>query len=454
MYSPYLLFNAEDNILVQKQKVKGERKKAFFICTACILAVYGLPSILKGDRIEISDDNVNTEQNKLSKLLDLKERLDGLEQNHLCSYATLSRDGIRRRQQGKTGHRQAFALDADRILHSKAYTRYIDKTQVFYMVSNDHVTHRVLHVQLVSKIARSIGRFLRLNEDLIEAIALGHDIGHPPFGHDGEKELASLCVEHGLPPFQHNVQSVQFLEKLERRGQGWDLTLQTLDGILCHDGEIHSRFLMPNRNKDFTVFDKEHQEKGKNPDLELSPMTLEGCVVRLCDTIAYIGRDIEDAIELELIRRTDIPANCRAVLGDTNGNIVYHLVEDLIANSLASGDGKDLAQDSIGFSPQVSDSLKELKEFNYQNIYMNPEIKKDFPKIQNCYRVLFETYADDVKKQKRDSAIFREKLNTMASGYLESQPPAVKVRDFIAGMTDDYFLKEAAFHGCSIPKKI
>lgn len=397
---------------------------------------------------------MNTEQNKLSKLLDLKERLDGLEQNRLCRFATLSRDGIRRLQQGQTGHRQAFSLDADRILHSKAYTRYIDKTQVFYMVNNDHVTHRVLHVQLVSKIARTIGRFLRLNEDLIEAIALGHDIGHPPFGHDGEKELAALCSEHGLPPFQHNIQSVQFLERLERRGKGWNLTLQTLDGILCHDGEIHSRFLKPLRNKDFAVLDRELLDKSNNPKIELAPMTLEGCVVRLCDTIAYIGRDIEDAIELKLIKRDDIPANCRKILGNTNGNIVYHLVEDLITNSLASGEGGELAQDSIGFSPDVSDSLKELKEFNYQNIYMNPAIKKDFPKIQKCYRVLFETYADDVKKQKRDSAIFQEKLNTMAPDYLESQPAAVKVRDFIAGMTDDYFLKEAAFYGCSIPKKI
>jgi len=157
---------------------------------------------------------------------------------------------------------------------------------------------------------------------------------------------------------------------------------------------------------------------------------------------------------LKLIKRGDIPANCRKILGDTNGNIVYRLVEDLITNSLASGEGGELSQDSIGFSPECSNSLKELKEFNYQNIYMNPAIKQDFPKIQNCYRVLFETYIDDVKKQKTDSAIFQEKLNTMASEYLETQPAAVKVRDFIAGMTDDYFLKEAAFYGCSIPTKI
>ena len=397
---------------------------------------------------------MDNEKSKLSKLLDVKERIDRLEEKHLCRFATLSRDGIRRQPGTQAGHRQAFALDADRILHSKAYTRYIDKTQVFYMVSNDHITHRVLHVQLVSKIARTIGRFLRLNEDLIEAIALGHDIGHPPFGHDGEKELAELCSEHGLPPFQHNVQSIQFLEHLERRGQGWNLTLQTLDGILCHDGEIHSRSLRPERNKDFNAFDRELAEKSRDPRKELSPMTLEGCVVRMSDTIAYIGRDIEDAIELKLIRRGDIPSNCRKVLGDTNGTIVYHLVEDLIINSLASGHDGELAQDSISFSPDVSDSLRELKEFNYTYIYMNPAIKRDFLKIRNCYRVLFETYIDHVHNQKRESAIFLEKLNTMAADYLDLQPAAVKVRDFIAGMTDDYFLKEAAFYGCSIPEKI
>jgi dGTPase len=397
---------------------------------------------------------VNTEQNKLSKLLDLKDRLDEREEKHLCSLATLSRNGLRRRQNDQTGHRQAFALDADRILHSRSYTRYIDKTQVFYMVSNDHITHRVLHVQLVSKIARTIGRFLRLNEDLIEAIALGHDIGHPPFGHDGEKELAGLCSQHGLPPFHHNVQSIQFLERLERNGRGWDLTLQTLDGILCHDGEIHSPFLTPARGKDFAVFDRELQAKSKDPHTGLSPMTLEGCVVRLCDTIAYIGRDIEDAIELKLITRSDIPDGCRNILGDTNGTIVYHLVEDLITNSLATGQGGDLTRDSLGFSPEVGASLKELKAFNYKYIYMNPAIKKDFPKIRNCYRVLFETYLDQVVKMETATEIYTEMLDSMEPDYVEKHAPAEIVRDFIAGMTDDYFLKEAAFYGCSIPKKI
>ena len=120
------------------------------------------------------------------------------------------------------GYRQAFSLDSDRILHSRAYTRYIDKTQVFYLIPNDHITHRVLHVQLVSKIARTIGRFLRLNEDLIEAIALGHDIGHTPFGHEGERYLSELCQKAGIGYFLHNVQSIQFLDRVERKGQGME----------------------------------------------------------------------------------------------------------------------------------------------------------------------------------------------------------------------------------------
>jgi len=155
-----------------------------------------------------------------------------------------------------------------------------------------------------------------------------------------------------------------------------------------------------------------------------------------------------------LINRGDIPVNCRKVLGNTNGTIVYHLVEDLISNSLAAGDGERLAEDWIGFSPTVSDSLQELKEFNYRYIYLNELIKRDFPKIQQCYRVLFQTYLDHVTQQSKSSAIYKEMLNNMNPDYLENQSAPEIVRDFVAGMTDDYFLKEAAACGCEIPEKI
>lgn len=380
------------------------------------------------------------------KLQSLKNMLDRRERQDLSPLATLSGRAVRRRPESRTDHRQNFALDVDRILHSRAYTRYIDKTQVFYMIDNDHITHRVLHVQLVSKISRTVGRFLGLNEDLIEAIALGHDIGHPPFGHDGEKELARLCSEHGLDPFQHNVQSVRFLDVIERGGEGWNLALQTLDGILCHDGEVHDRCLRPERGKDFTIFDREMSRKSGDPTTRLAPMTLEGCVVRFCDTIAYIGRDIEDAIELGLIERRDIPRKCRQQLGDTNGSIVYRLVEDVIMNSISVDDG-------VSFSPAVADGLLELKKFNYERIYMEPRIKTGLDKIRKCYQVLFANYLEHLVKERQGSDIFTEFIDPQTPGYLESHEPAARVRDFMAGMTDDYFLRQARLFGCEVPVK-
>lgn len=313
------------------------------------------------------------------------------------------------------------------------------------MVENDHITHRVLHVQLVSKIARTIGRFLGLNEDLIEAIALGHDIGHPPFGHDGERFLAELCLEHDLPRFQHNIQSVLFLDRIEKKGCGWNLTLQTLDGILCHDGEMHNQALRPCREKTFDAFDREISLKADDHTFELVPMTLEGCVVRFSDTISYIGRDIEDAIELKLIKRADVPSRCREILGDTNGSIVYRLVEDLITNGIID--------DAITFSREISESLKELKTFNYERIYLNPVIKEDIGKIKTCYRILFEEFLDHVTKERHNSLIFKGFLDSFAPVYLENNTPAALVRDFIAGMTDDYFLKQAERFGCEAPVK-
>jgi len=380
-------------------------------------------------------------------LLALKDQLDALEADRLSSFASLSREGIRRRPEDgqDEDHRQAFTVDSDRILHSRAYTRYIDKTQVFYMVENDHITHRVLHVQLVAKIARTIGRYLRLNEDLIEAIALGHDIGHPPFGHDGEKILDALCREHGLPSFQHNLQSVRFLEGIERQGRGWNLTLQTLDGIICHDGEIHNRSLAPQRGKTFADFDLQGAAKALDRRHELIPMTMEGCVVRFADTIAYIGRDIEDAIELKLISRADIPCRCQELFGKTNGSIVYRLVTDLIAGGLEEG--------AIAFSEEVSEGIKELKAFNYERIYLNPAIKKGLARIISCYRVLFASCLDQFARQQGEAEMYANLLREQGQEFVEGQQAVVMVRDFIAGMTDAYFLRQARLLGCELPEK-
>jgi len=374
-----------------------------------------------------------------SNLIDfqeLKRRLNDRESQFLVPGAAYSQDAIRRlsEEQVDGGHRQNYAVDSDRILHSLAYTRYIDKTQVFYLVDNDHITHRVLHVQLVSKISRTIGRFLGLNEDLIEAIALGHDIGHCPFGHDGETYLSEICQNHGIGAYQHNIQSVRFLERIERKGKGLNLTLQVLDGILCHDGELHTRALYPEPGKTFKLFDDQVRNKSADPKLSLLPMTLEGCVVRMADTISYIGRDIEDAIRLNLISRKQLPRQCVAELGDTNGTIVYNLVSNIISNSLE--------RDAIAFSQPVSEALKELKEFNLKNIYLNPQIKPDQSGIKHLFQVLYDRYVSDLEKGEESSIIFSEYLNDMSAAYVAGLSPPKIARDFIAGMTDQFFLKQ------------
>jgi dGTPase len=382
----------------------------------------------------------------------LLAKLDGLnleESQRLSPAATRSEEGVRRSPESMVGYRQQFALDCDRILHSRAYIRYIDKTQVFSLVANDHITHRVLHVQLVARIARTIGRFLHLNEDLIEAIALGHDIGHPPFGHDGEKFLADLCQEHGLPRFQHNIQSIRFLDKIERKGKGWNLTLQVLDGILCHDGEVHSQALHPSPIQSFDDFDKKSNAKVEKPGLPLMPGTLEGCVVRLADTVAYIGRDIEDAIILDLIKREDIPADCQKILGSTNGTIVYNLVTDLILNS----DFSDSGPSFIGFSEEISSALEELKRFNYERIYLAPQTKKLTPVIGDCYRRLFEYYLECLKSSPNPLPDEVDLMTDIKPLYFGHYSAEERVRDFIAGMTDDFFLKQARAIGCVVPGK-
>ncbi len=393
--------------------------------------------------------------NKTPSLLRILDRLNSEEKKRFSPQATLSNRGVRRTNEELPGHRQPFALDADRILHSRAYTRYIDKTQVFCLNDNDHITHRVLHVQLVSRIARTIGRFLFLNEDLIEAIALGHDIGHSPFGHDGEHILSKLCTENGLPPFQHNIQSVRFLDRLERKGKGWNLTLQTLDGILCHDGEIFENSLTPETFSTFKTFDKKRTEKEYNPTVNLIPMSLEACVVRISDTIGYIGRDIEDAIILKMINRSDIPPQCREILGDTNGKIVYTLVTDIIGSSSISqpGSSDTKTQPIIRFSDEISDALKQLKQFNYNHIYHHPQTKKHLTDINNCFTIIFYEYLNQLKNNTHPIDPKIDLMTDSPQSYTDEDIPAAMVRDFISGMTDDFFLKQASRFGCNIPTK-
>ncbi|RJP85677.1 MAG: HD domain-containing protein [Desulfobacteraceae bacterium] len=367
----------------------------------------------------------------------LRGMLDNRETKTLSVLAVKSVEGKRRRSEELLGsdYRQNFAVDVDRILHSMAYTRYFDKTQVFYLIKNDHITHRMLHVQLVSKVARTIGRFLDLNEDLIEAIAIGHDIGHPPFGHDGERILSDICSRHGIGQFHHNIQSVHFLDKVERQGRGWNLCLQTLDGILCHDGEVHNQRIEPVRDKGFVDHESEIRRKISGDHVKLTPMSLEGCVVRFSDTVSYIGRDIEDAIRLNLIRRSDLPEKSVACLGDTNGRIVYSLVTDIILNSYQ--------KPFISFSPEISEALSLLKKFNYERIYMNPVIKKDLGRIKILYQIMYDRFLADIASQNHASPIFKSAIDGMSEAYMDAHCPEEIVRDFIAGMTDQYFIRHS-----------
>ena len=388
----------------------------------------------------------------------LQDKLAGEEESRFSPLACLSQDSIRRKEEKRQGYRQPFAKDADRILHSKAYTRYIDKTQVFSLI--DHITHRVLHVQLVSRIARTAGRFLGLNEDLIEAIALGHDIGHLPFGHEGEHILNLLCQAHGLPGFRHNIQSVQFLDRIEKKGIGWNLTLQVLDGILCHDGEANSTRLVPERQREPSFFHFDRLVQKEAFQQSLMPMTLEGCLVRLADTVAYIGRDIEDAIELHLITRREIPAACGEILGRSNGTIVHTLVTDLIANSAhlrqrnaAGAPSSDYSADYIGFSKKIGTALLELKKFNYERIYRNPLFKPDFKRIHSCYEQLFSFYLDQLTRRSPPKKSGRSFWHTMSKTYLNNHAPAALVRDYLAGMTDKFFLHQAELLGCDVPER-
>ncbi|MDR2349657.1 MAG: HD domain-containing protein [Deltaproteobacteria bacterium] len=335
--------------------------------------------------------------------------------------------------------RTPYAVDCDRILHSMAYSRYIDKTQVFWLVKNDHVTHRVLHVQLVSRIARTVGKTLGLNLDLLEASALGHDLGHPPFGHDGEAFLSALSEKAGIGKFVHAVMSVRFLEKLERGGRGLNLTLGVLDSILCHDGESDFASLRPSVGPiDFGELDRRIEFRKASPEAMLSPMTAEGCVMRLCDSISYVGRDLEDAILLGHVKREEIPKNVAKVLGQTNGTIVYSLVKNLTENAAAR-------KPYVCFGPETGEALTELKNFNRERIYHNPAIKKDRHKIKRLFSVFFEMFSEDFARPGGPTLpMLSSYAKNMGEEYGAAASPPEKARDFLAGMTDDYFLETAS----------
>ena len=332
--------------------------------------------------------------------------------------------------------RPAFFHDTDKIIHSLSYTRYIDKTQVFYLFDNDHITHRVLHVQLVSKIARVIGRSLLLNEDLIEAISLGHDLGHVPYGHDGERKLNELLQNSTGEFFTHNAQSVRALEYLEDGGNGLNISLQVLDGILCHNGELMKKRYDPDFTKTGDKFLDEYQKcwEVKDYGKEIISMTLEGCVMRISDVIAYIGRDLEDAITLKLIDREDIPRSVADTIGNNNGDIINNLALDIINNSFG--------ENYIQLSEDKFKALEEFYNFSIDAIYQNPKKSYQDEKIKNMIDILFKKYMKDLNYCDSNSHIVKHFLSNMNAEYRDETSKPRIVCDFIAGMTDDFFNSE------------
>ncbi len=362
-----------------------------------------------------------------------KEIIESMKIKELSKYACSYEKGERLNSE-ENDFRNCFYRDIDRILYSLAYTRYLDKTQVFTHEANDHLSKRMTHVQFVSKIARTIGRALDLNEDLIEAASLGHDLGHTPFGHVGEAILNEISLENNEGMFNHNIQSVRLLMNVENYGNGLNITIPVLDAIMCHNGEFALGKYEPT-NKTVEEFLEEYKNCYNDKEVltKLKPMTLEGCVVRVSDLIAYLGKDIEDGIRLKLIKKEDIPSNITNVLGSTNRELVNKVVIDIIKNSL----GKNY----IKLSDDVYKAIVDLKAFNYKYIYSNAYTKDEKEKIKLIFNRLFKKYLEDLKIHNEDSIIYKSYLNHMSEEYKRNTNERIVI-DYLAGMTDEYIIKQ------------
>ncbi len=369
------------------------------------------------------------------------KNLEAIKNNFLAQeqtyskYATKSSEAIRFTEINDNDIRTPFFRDVDRIIHAYSYTRYADKTQVYSYKNNDHISKRMTHVQLVSKVARTIGRGLGLNTDLIEAIALGHDIGHTPLGHTGEKILNEISLRELNEYFAHNIQSVRHYMYVENNGNGLNLTVQVLDGIMCHNGEILNNKYEPVKK---TKEEFLEQYKSAYKDLKTSnknhPMTIEGCVVRISDIVGYIGRDIEDSINLGLFNRNDLPEEITKVLGNDNKDIINTIVKDIIDNSYN--------KPYITMSEEVFTAIGELKKFNSENIYSKSLTKEEIEYYRQGMNKIYNRYLSDITNSNKESIIYKLFLNTQLAKYKEETPIKRQVIDFIAGMTDDLFHKE------------
>lgn len=369
-------------------------------------------------------------------------------------YRTSDEDAVRREERPADRSsiwRPAFVRDVEKILHMPAYNRYAGKTQVFSFRSNDDLSRRGLHVQLVARIARDIGYALGLNCDLIEAIGLGHDLGHTPFGHAGERCLNDVFHERTGRWFFHNVHSVRVLDKL----YGRNISLQTLDGALCHNGEYEQRVFELSGLSSFGEFDRVVDEcvSGGGAVIgHLRPMTLEGCVVRISDIIAYVGRDRQDAIEAGLLTGDAFEDGLG---GAYNSWILTHASADIIEHSY----GKD----RIEMSEELFAEIRRAKAENYAKIYRSSGIEGERAEVlARAFELMYERCLEDLHKRDESSFIFRhhitrieEQLAHYGRTYDWQSDPEQTVVDYIASMTDGYFAELASkfFPQIHFPKR-
>lgn len=330
--------------------------------------------------------------------------------------------------------RTAFIRDIDKIMHCPFYNRYADKTQVFSFYKNDDITRRGLHVQLVSRIARTIGKALRLNLDLIEAIALGHDIGHTPFGHAGEEFLDELLFFHTGRHFSHNIHSVRVLDSIFP----YNISLQTLNGIASHDGEMELSEYRPWPIESFDEFDKQIENcyLDKKNVRKLKPATLEGCVMRISDIIAYLGKDRQDAERAHIVNNSEFSGS---VIGSYNAEIINNLMVNIIENSF----GKPY----IKMDDEHFEALKKAKTDNYEQIYKSDSVSQELKvSVAPMMGEIYEKLLEDLKSGNEASPIFTHHIDYVNKAYYKRSTPYIDteanqiVVDYIASMTDDYFL--------------
>lgn len=372
---------------------------------------------------------------------ELQERIKEDRENHAVNpYACKDEDIIRRDPSHDKANiwRPAFVRDVEKIMHIPYYSRYMDKTQVFSLYHNDDITRRAQHVQLVARIARNIGSVLNLNTDLIEAAALGHDIGHTPFGHPGEYKLSEMYYANTGRLFNHNIQSARVLDVIFPL----NLSLQTLDGIICHNGEMECKNYKPKHYEDFAQFDAKMEEcyLDQSAIKRLVPSTLEACVVRVSDIIAYLGKDRQDAKRLGIYE--DSEAFSGGIIGKTNAEIINNMIVNIIENSY----GKDHLEMDDAYYEAFSLAKKE----NYQRIYKQKDLEKVYEEsIYPMIAKMYEYLLKEAKSLSKDSMLYKHHISYIeeitktyrrGSAYSEIAPDELVV-DYIASMTDDYFVE-------------